>query len=52
VNDGEVGTSAWLLVFTSMAVTCSSLKDASRLVVTASEASHPPSSHDDQEPPL
>ncbi len=52
VNDGEVGTSLWLAVFTSMAVTCISLSDASRLGVTAFDASHPPRSYDDQEPPL
>jgi hypothetical protein len=39
-------------VVTSTAVTCTSLIDASRLDVTAFDASHPSLSLDDQEPML
>jgi hypothetical protein len=49
---GEVGTSAPVADFTSTAVTCSSLKDASRLDMTAFGAARLRPSFDDQEPEL
>ena len=52
LNGGDVGTSEERVVFRSTAVTCSSLSDAGRLVVSAFAGSPSQFKYHDQEPPL